>query len=71
MTESHPWLTQPVQVIGQEAMDALETAGWFVVHPYQKVMVEGEGSTDEYQFVPTSRIETLEEVILILKGERK
>ena len=43
--------------------------GKVLVEPYEKIMVEGEGDTVEYQLVPTSMLDTYREVIELLKSQ--
>lgn len=42
--------------------------GKVLVAPYDRVMIEGEGDTLEYQLVPTSMIDTYREVIKTLRA---
>lgn len=57
----------------EELKDIRERAaklGYVVARPYEKVAHEGEGATEEFQLVPTAQIDTYQEVIRRLKGER-
>lgn len=52
------------------ALAALMDAGFVVAQPFDKVLHEGEGETQEYQLVPTSMLDTYREVIATLKDDR-
>ena len=60
---AHYLATPPVV---EEAVKADD--GKVLIAPYDRIMVEGEGDTVEYQLVPTSMLETYREVIETLKA---
>lgn len=59
-----------------ESMDAetakmaerLRSLGYVVARPYERSMYEGEGATEEFEVVPTSRQEVYEAAIAELRA---
>lgn len=49
---------------------ALDSLGYVVVSPYDRIVVQGEGADEEYQLIPTRQIETYLQAIEMLKARK-